>query len=427
MTYMPQFKLPATIFSDESQTHIEAELLRQLSSAGLSRLHSTHNLAASKSVYTDRLEAELQILEQRGYCSYFLIVADYVRWAKDNGIAVGPGRGSGPCSLVGYTLGITRVDPIKYKLPFERFINPDRNTLPDFDIEFCNKRFEEVAAYIQTKYGSERVAQISSENRTPQHSRLVIGDRPLADLVPVYANPESQFLVTELTTRQVKAAGLVQFNVIDQPALRELQNSVQRLASSAIQINLDHIRLDDQGAYHLLSAGETSHISLLDGEPYTSILKSVKPNRFEELCAVVALCYPNLRGKVSHYTERKHNPELIEYFHSTLESVTAETYGIILYQEQLMDICQQISGFSLSKGDCFRRALKNPAKEKLFIYRKQFIDGAIESGLAKDDATSLFEYVALAGRDTFNKSHAVAYAMMAYQSAWLKSNYASAL
>lgn len=423
MTFMPKFKQPAQHITNDHHANLEAELLFQISRDGLAKLLSGQNLAASESVYRTRLEAELQTLEERGYCGYYLIVADYVGWAKDNGIAVGPGRGSGPCSLVGFLLGITQIDPIKYDLPFERFINPDKNSVPDFDVDFCALRCDEVTRYIQTKYGSNRVAHISSEDNTPLPARLVIGDRPLAELIPVYLNPELEFLVTNLTISQVSAAGLVQFNVINQTAITKLQYAVHQLAKKDTLINLDSIELNDSKAYRLLSAGVESNIAELDGEHYKTALTTIRPDRFEELCAAIALCYSSLQGSLSLYTERKRNPASISYAHPALQSVTAETYGIILYQEQLMHITHKIAGFTMSQGDLFRRVLKSANREAISQYQTMFIDGAIDYGLSKVEATDLYAHIAWFGRSTFNKSHALAYAMIAYKTAWIKANY----
>jgi len=202
MTYMPKFIEPASKIFNEICIDPEAVLLRKLSEEKLINLLTKLDTAAPESVYKERLNAELCILEDKGYCGYFLIVADYVNWAKENGIAVGPGRGSGPCSLVGFALGITGIDPIRYELPFERFVNPERNSIPDFDLDFCDKRRSEVTDYIQSRYGHDRVAQISSDDTRPLPSRIVICDRPLEKIVALYANPETGFPTTKMNMDQ---------------------------------------------------------------------------------------------------------------------------------------------------------------------------------------------------------------------------------
>ncbi len=425
MNYMPRFQQSTSELVTEHEKLQEAELLGKLSRDGLSHRLTALDLADSESVYKERLEAELGILEEKGFCGYFLIVADYVRWARDNDIAVGPGRGSGPCSLTGLALGITSVDPIKYKLPFERFVNPVRATVPDFDLDFSEDRYTQVIDYIQARYGTDQVAQISSDDSAPQPTRLVIGDRPLEELIPVYTIPKSNFLATTMTVSQVANAGLVQFNVINQKAITINHRTIRDLEKSNILIDINNIPLDDKEAYALLSAGETPNFDLFDSEHYVSSLKTVQPNRFEHLCALVALCYPRLHGSLSLYLKGKRDPDLVNYYHPALKRFTAETYGIILYQEQLMHITREIAGFSMSQGDIFRRTIKNPTREAMSKQMNMFVDGAMENGFSKIEATGLFEHIAMSGRNTFNKSHAVAYAMIAYQTAWLKVNYPS--
>lgn len=420
MTYMPEFLPSATETSHEYQAKAEAQYLVARSRQKLTTLFHVLDLAAPESVYQARLDAELKILADKGYCGYFLIVADYVAWARNNGIAVGPGRGSGPCSLVGFVLGITGIDPIKYGLPFERFVNPQRDVLPDFDLDFCDQRRDEVSSYIQSKYGAERVAQISSNDNTPLCSRLVICDRPLADLVTLYANPESGFPATTMNMAQIADAGLVQFNVINQRALTVIQQGVHELEKSGSPVDIDNIALDNNAAYRLLCEGEPSNIAELDNEHYKSTLLAVQPDRFDDLCAVIALCQPRSHGNIPVYIQRKRNPELIRYLHPALERITADTCGLILYQEQLMHIANEIAGFSLAEGDTFRRVLNKSSHQAILDYKKKFIDGATNFGLSLTEATGLCEQVAISVRSCFNKSHAVAYALIAYRTAWLK-------
>jgi len=424
MTFMPRFIEPSAEFPHQHQIKLEAVLLKERSHEKLTNLPT--QLAAPKSVYASRLEAELRILEDNGYCGYFLIVADYVDWAKANGIAVGPGRGSGPCSLVGFVLGITSIDPIKYNLPFERFVNPERDQVPDFDLDFCAERRKEVSAYIQSKHGVDRVAQISSDDTRPLPSRLVICDRPLAELVTLYSNPESGFPTARMNLAQIASAGLVQFNVINQKALTIIQRVTEKLAIPNTSIEINNIALNDANTYRLLSTGETTNIAELDHEHYKAALIAVQPQRFEELYATLALSYPRLRGYIQTFTERQNNAASIQYFHPALESITAETYGLILYQEQVMHIAHKIAGFPMAEADSFRRALRKSDREAICMQKSKFVDGAINFGLAKSEATGLFEHLAISEPRTFNKSHAVAYAMLAYQTAWLKTNYSDA-
>ena len=254
MTYMPKFIPTDTDHSTDKYT--QAELLREHSKVGLSRILATHNHPATEAVYTDRLEAELKIINDKSFSSYFLIVADYVNWARNNNIAVGPGRGSGPCSLVGYALGITSIDPIRYRLPFERFVNPDKESLPDFDLEFCNNRRNEVTSYLQSKYGADRVAQLISSESIPLPSRLIISDRSLTDLVTLSSNKGMEIPTANLTVAQVASTGFVQFNVINEISVTRIQRVLQALENNGEFIDIDNIPLDDSSAFQLFNHGE---------------------------------------------------------------------------------------------------------------------------------------------------------------------------
>lgn len=420
MTYMPNFTQSALDFSNDDYINLEAKLLRERCRQNLSRILLERELSTSVAVYTARLEAELQIIDDKKCSSYFLIVADYVRWAEDNGIAVGPGRGSGPCSLVGFVLGITKVDPVKYNLPFERFVNPERNAVPDFDIDFCEQRCGEVIAYIQTRYGSGRVAQISSDDGTPLPSRLVIGDRPLTELIALYSNPASGFPATRLTIAQVANAGLVQFNVIPQKALTLIQKATKALNRSGTAVDFEN--MNHKATYHLLSRGVVSNIGVFDSAQYQSALLTIKPEEFKHLCAAIALSHPLLKDRIKTYAESRHNPDYTKTIHPDVTRITAESYGHILYQEQIILIAEKISGYSLAEADTLRRTLKASTPETDNPHKKRFINGAQESGLSQTQAIDLFEQIASACRCSFNKSHAVASAMMEYQLGWLRAN-----
>jgi len=429
-------------YTNPEESNPEEALLRQLSEKNLKQLLRRLELAAPESVYKQRLETELQILVSKGYCGYFLIVADYVRWAKDNDIAVGPGRGSGPCSLVGFVMGITGIDPIRYELPFERFVNPEKESHPDFDLDFCDDRRSEVTAYIQSKYGQDRVAQISSDDTRPLPSRLVICDRPLANIVSLYENPESGFPTAKMNMSQIASAGLVRFNAINQKAITVIQNRVRALEQSGQSIDINRIPLDDKGAFQLLSAGEASNIAVLDDDHYKNTLIAVQPNQFKQLCAIIALCQPRSHTNIPLYVERKklfeqensverkEIPDSVRYFHPALKSITAETYGLVIYQEQVMHIAHEIAGLCFAQADSFRRTLKTSAhgsyrgpKHALkHTYKHKFIDGAVKYGLPKADAIALYEYVEFSEQRSATKAHAVAFATIAYQTAWLKAN-----
>jgi len=434
MTFMPKFTQTSIALSHDTHVNLETELLRDRSRECLSLFLIDNDLVSTGfagdeyvqlgAVYKARLEKELTVLADNDFCGYFLIVADYVQWAKANDIAVGPGRGSGPSSLVGFLLGITTVDPIKYALPFERFINTDRMPgrskplFPDFDLDFCDERCGEVVAYIQKKYGVDRVAQISTEDAVPLPTRLVIGDRPLSELVPLYPNPESGFPAAKMTIVQIANAGLVQFNVINQKALTVNQRAIKdRGLSSSVVENLP---LDDAAVYDLLCSGEESNIVELDGAEYRNTLVTVKPENFDQLCAVVALRFPKLKSITPSYIQRKTNKNVVTYFLPALEQFTKETFGLILYQEQIMHIAHAVAGFSMAQSDLFRRASQKSNDQLTKTFQKPFVDGAMNFGLSKEESLGLFDYLAKSSVSAMNKSHAVAFAMLAYQSAWVK-------
>ena len=421
MIFMPKFLAPETNVPPHQIIDFEARLLREKSRSGLSDRLSGLAPIADKRVYTDRLENELRIIEDKQVCGYFLIVADYVNWATINHIAVGPGRGSGPCSLVAFALGITKVDPIKYQLPFERFLNPEKSSPPDFDLEFCNERQAEVLNYIRSKYGTDHVAHISDDDATPLPSRLVIGDRPLATVIQLHAQSETELPATKLTSKQISDAGLIKFNVINQNALSLIQNNVKTLGESGHAISIDSIPLNDDPTYKLLSTGFASNISILDSDNYRSALIAVQPQLFSELCAVIAMHQPPHQKILPTYVKHKNNHKFSDYEHPVLRSITKETYGLVLYQEQIMHLAHEIAGMSLGAGDLLRRALQKPDLNQIKHFESLFIRGAVISGTQPSEASRIFELMTDAGKYCYNKSHAVAYAMIAYQTAWLKT------
>ena len=425
MTFMPNFVQPSEALASTVHINLESELLAERSREGLAQLLLKLGGTVRKSAYQSRLESELQIIQKKQVSSYFLIVADYVNWAKDNGIAVGPGRGSGPCSLVGLALGITKIDPIKYGLPFERFLNPERDSLPDFDLDFCDERRGEVTSYIQSRYGADRVAQISSVDNVPLASRLIIADRPLSELVPLHAGNESAVASARITLAQMADAGLVQFNVINQKALTLIQRVVKALAGKNVVVDIDNIPLDDHRSYQLLCRGEVSRTDEMDGSVYKAALLSVQPQHFAELAATIALWFAQQDSHTTEYVTRKSNPEESSAIHPIIEEITKETYGMVIYQEQVMRIAHKVAGYTWGQGDMLRRVLKNQDTHAIGVQKKKFINGAIGFGLPPTEAVQLFEKIESAAHLYFNKSHAVAYAMIAYQVAWLKANYAT--
>ncbi len=424
MNYLPDFFSVTPAHSVNHSPLTETQLLKSLSRKGLSKILSSVSAAAPISDYNSRLESELGIIDEKSLSSYFLIVSDYVQWAKDNGIAVGPGRGSGPCSLVGFALGITSIDPIKYRLPFERFFNPHRQVFPDFDIDFCESRRDEVTDYIQRKYKANHVAQISSESSTPLPSRLVICDRPLAVIAPVYPNPDTGVQATTLTLAKLADTGLVQFNVINQKALTINQQMTDALGIENISAEAGFAGLNDESAYKLLCNGEKSNISYLDENGhYLQALKSVQPRKFEDLYATVALSHPPVHKFLPEFLKRKHNPDNVSDCHPAIEAITYDTYGLVIYQEQIMNVLHDLADFSFAEADSFRRALLRSDTDAVTRYEVEFIRGARKHGLTEQEASAIFGTFAIPGERYFNKSHAVAFATIAYQTAWLKARF----
>ena len=414
MTYMPTFKMSST---DPAAAML---LLRSQCYEGLSNQPDN---PTKKSHYRARLDAELDIIKTKNFSNYFLIVADYVRWARTNQIAVGPGRGSGPCSLVAYLLEITRIDPIKHLLPFERFVNPDRQTLPDFDIDFCADRCDEIVQYLQARYGNERLAQISSSDNTPLSSRLVIGDRSLEELVPLSVHQGENIFTTSLTIKEVADAGLVRFNVIGNKTLSLIHRVLREIRLTDREIDLERIPLDDERTYRTLMAVngiETNcYNNLPGGEHYEAALKLVKPDSFDALCATIALSFPALQARTFSFTQQANDSMLVSI--PVYQAITKETRGHLLYQEQLMDIALQVAGFTYAQGDSFRRVLKQPKHPDQPTFRDNFSAGVVANGYSQTEAEALYQHIAKFGGAYFNKSHAIAYGMLVYQLMWLQT------
>ena len=448
--------------------------------------------------YRERLEFELGVINQMGFPGYFLIVADFIQWAKRRDIPVGPGRGSGAGSVVAWALSITDLDPLRWGLLFERFLNPERVSMPDFDIDFCQDRREEVIGYVQEKYGFDRVAQIITfgslqaraalrdvgrvlEMPYPQVDRiaklipnnpanpttiaqaleteedlrqqrrddeqvaelidismkieglyrhasthaagLVIGDRPLDQLVPLYRDPRSPMPVTQFNMKWVELAGLVKFDFLGLKTLTVLQRAVAFLADRGIDIDLSAIPLDDAKTFEMLSAGETVGVFQLESAGMRDVLRGLKPDRFEDIIAVVALYRPGPMENIKHYVARKHDPSQVTYMHPNLEPVLAETYGIMIYQEQVQQAARVLAGYTLGGADLLRRAMGKKIKEEMDKQRQTFIKGAVENDLSEQLASDVFDQISAFAGYGFNKSHAAAYALVSYQTAYLKANY----
>ncbi|MGH6613140.1 DNA polymerase III subunit alpha [Sphingomonas sp.] len=449
--------------------------------------------------YRERLEFELDVIIQMGFPGYFLIVADFIKWAKDHDIPVGPGRGSGAGSVVAWALTITDLDPMKLGLLFERFLNPERVSMPDFDIDFCETRREEVIRYVQRKYGSDHVAQIITFGRLkaravlkdtgrvlqmsygqvdrlaklipnhptdpwtldralngvselaqeyrgnegvkhlldlamkleglPRHSSthaagVVIGDRPLNQLVPLYRDPRSDMPVTQFDMKYVEAAGLVKFDFLGLKTLSVLKKAVQLLVRRGIKIDLDALAWDDEGVYKLLQKGDTVGVFQLESEGMRRTLAAVRPSNFGDIIALVSLYRPGPMDNIPSFGARKNGREPITYPHPLLEQILSETYGIFVYQEQVMQAAQVLAGYSLGQADLLRRAMGKKIKKEMDDQRAGFVEGCMAvNKIAAPKANELFDLIDKFAGYGFNKSHAAAYALLAYQTAWLKAHH----
>ena len=497
---LPQFSEDSKALAGDAAVAAESEELKKQARDGLKTRLGSYPLAEgySHSDYEERLEFELGVIEQMKYPGYFLIVADFIKWAKDQGISVGPGRGSGAGSLVAWALTITDIDPMQFSLLFERFLNPERVSMPDFDIDFCQERREEVIRYVQKKYGEEQVAQIitfgtlqaravlrdvgrvlqmpygqvdrlckmvpnnpanpttlveaiDGEPRLQEAAKeeeiveqlfdiskkleglyrhasthaagIVIGDRKLDHLVPLYRDPRSEMPVTQYNMKWVEQAGLVKFDFLGLKTLTVLEKAIGFITKSGIEVDLAHVPLDDRKTYEMLTKGDTVGVFQLESQGMRKALVGMRPDRFEDIIALVALYRPGPMDNIPTYNRRKHGEELPDYYHEKIESVLKETHGVIIYQEQVMQIAQILSGYSLGEADLLRRAMGKKIASEMEAQRVRFVDGATERGLQKGEANMIFDLLAKFANYGFNKSHAAAYALVSYQTAYLKANY----
>ncbi len=484
----------------EAQEASEAEELRRAARAGLERRLARHPLAPGHTAedYNDRLAFELGVIASMKYAGYFLIVADFIQWAKAQGIPVGPGRGSGAGSLVAYALTITDLDPIRFGLLFERFLNPERISMPDFDIDFCQDRRDEVIRYVQERYGRDRVAQIitfgtlqargvlrdvgrvlqmpygqvdklcklvpqnpanpvtlkraiedeprlqAERDRDPVTRRafdiaqkleglhrhasthaagIVIGERSLTELVPLYRDPKSLMPVTQFNMKWVEPAGLVKFDFLGLKTLTVLDRAVKLVRRRGIDLDLSSLPLDDTKTYEMLAHGETVGVFQVESAGMRRALVDMRPDRFEDLIVLVALYRPGPMANIPTYCARKHGVELPDFIHPNLEPILRETYGVIVYQEQVMQAAQVLSGFSLGEADLLRRAMGKKIRSEMKAQRDRFVSGAIERGVEAGQAGAIFDLLERFADYGFNKSHAAAYALVAYQTAYMKANY----
>jgi DNA polymerase-3 subunit alpha len=448
--------------------------------------------------YESRLEFELGVIIQMKFPGYFLIVSDFIKWAKDHGIPVGPGRGSGAGSLVAWSLTITDLDPIRFGLLFERFLNPERVSMPDFDIDFCQDRRDEVIAYVQQRYGRDRVAQIITFGKLQARAVLrdvgrvlqmpygqvdkickmvpnnpaapvtlaeaiasepmlqamrdedesvaklmdmaqkleglyrhasthaagvVISDRPLTELIPLTRDPKSGTLVTQFNMKYVEQAGLVKFDFLGLTTLTILKRAVELLERQGTGIDLAALPLDDRASYELMARGDTVGVFQVEGAGMRDALKRMKPDRIEDVTALVSLYRPGPMDNIPQYIKVKNGEEKPNYLHPTLEGILKETFGIIIYQEQVMQIAQVLSGYTLGGADLLRRAMGKKIKAEMAAQREAFIKGAVERGVDSGQAGQIFDLVDKFAGYGFNKSHGAAYALVAYQTAYMKANH----
>ena len=474
----------------------EGDILADQAREGLEARLAVIELADTREAYFERLDFELQVIEQMGFPGYFLIVADFIKWAKEHGIPVGPGRGSGAGSVVAWALTITDLDPLKYGLLFERFLNPERVSMPDFDIDFCQERRGEVIEYVRNKYGDGQVAMIITfgtlqaravlrdvgralqmplgqvdrlaklvpsnpanpvtleqaitmekglreardsepavrvlldtalqleglyRNASTHAAGVVIGDRPLTQLVPLYRDPRSDVPATQFTMKWAEKAGLVKFDFLGLKTLTVIDRCVKYLAKQGIELDLDQISTDTPQAYVPLEKGMSAGVFQLESSGMRDVLRKMKPNSIEELTALISLYRPGPMKNIPDYIDRKLGINEITYPHESLEEILKETYGIIIYQEQVMQIAQVLSGYSLGDADLLRRAMGKKDQAEMNRQKSKFIDGAAANDVDGKLAADIFELVNEFAGYGFNKSHAAAYAMISFRTAYLKA------
>ncbi|KIZ36682.1 DNA polymerase III subunit alpha, partial [Rhodopseudomonas palustris] len=478
----------------------EVDVLRAQAEEGLRNRLKVHGVSQgmTEEDYRARLAFELDVITRMNYAGYFLIVSDFIKWAKAQGIPVGPGRGSGAGSLVAYVLTITDLDPIRFGLLFERFLNPERVSMPDFDIDFCQDRRGEVITYVQERYGRDQVAQIITfgtlqargvlrdvgrvlqmpygqvdklTKLVPQNpaapvslkqaiesepklqafrdedavvarafdiaqrlegltrhasthaAGIVIGDRPLSELVPLYRDPKSDMPVTQFNMKWVEPAGLVKFDFLGLKTLTVLDVAVKLLKQRGVVVDLPTLPLDDATSFQMLAKGDVVGVFQVESQGMRRALVDMRPDRFEDIIALVALYRPGPMANIPTYCARKHGDEEPEYLHPMLEPILKETFGVIIYQEQVMQIAQVMAGYSLGEADLLRRAMGKKIRAEMEKQRAIFVAGAMKNDVTKAQADTIFDLLAKFADYGFNKSHAAAYALVSYQTAYMKAHY----
>ena len=480
-----------------SDGRTEDEELASDAREGLRLRLAAHAPALPLEAYEARLEQEISVIQKMGFSGYFLIVSDFMKWAVSQGIPVGPGRGSGASSLVAWSLMITGLDPLRYGLVFERFLNPERVSMPDFDIDFCQERREEVITYVQQRYGRDRVAQIITfgtlqaravlrdvgrvlqmplgqvdrlakmvpanpaspvtlaraieieprlqqardedeavarlleialrleglyRNASTHAAGVVIADRPLTELSPLYRDPRSDLPATQFNMKWVESAGLVKFDFLGLKTLTVIDRAMKHLARRGADFVLEGLSLDDAATYELMASGQTVGVFQLEGQGMRDTLRQLRPSSIEDVTALISLYRPGPMDSIPAYVDTKAGRKPLNVYHPLLESVLTETYGVIVYQEQVMNIARIMAGYSLGEADLLRRAMGKKKKEEMDQQRARFLSGAAERGVDPDLADTLFELMAKFSGYGFNKGHAAPYALIGYQTAWLKAN-----
>ncbi len=501
--FLPNYPIPKGLSAEEYlkaeaqrglNTHLEVS--SQLSNESSPEIHD-------KKLYEERLNTELGVINKMGFAGYFLIVADFIRWAREHDVPVGPGRGSGAGSLVAYVLGITDLDPLRYDLLFERFLNPERVSMPDFDVDFCMEGRDRVIEYVSQTYGHESVAQIITygtmaakavirdvgrvfaqpygfvdkiaklipfelgmtlkkaldeagelkqryeteedvrdlidmglqlegivRNAGKHAGGVVIAPSVLTDFVPLYCEEGEQQWVTQFDKDDVETIGLVKFDFLGLRTLTIIEWAVKRVNEKLQKegrplIDIRKLPIDDQKTYDLLKSCATTAVFQLESRGMKDLIKRLKPDNFEEIIALVALFRPGplQSGMVDDFIDRKHGRANVDYFHPALTAILKPTYGVILYQEQVMQIAQVLAGYTLGAADSLRRAMGKKKPEEMAKQRSYFIAGALERHVSAELATRIFDLMEKFAGYGFNKSHSAAYALLAYQTAWLKAHY----
>ena len=492
-------RLPKYLNSIDNENNELYKLAHEGLNKKILEINKHENNKINQKKYKERLNYEINIIKKTEYSGYFLIVSDFISWAKKEKIPVGPGRGSGAGSLVAWTLGITDLDPIKYDLLFERFLNPDRVTLPDFDIDFCQEKRDEVLKYVVKKYGKKKVSQIitfgtlqsrnvvrdvgrvlqlpysqvdniakmipynpanpislndaiNNENKLQDLKRnddsisklldislkleglyrhasthaagIVIGDENLDEKIPFYKDdPKTGLPVTQFSMKFIEKAGLIKFDFLGLKTLTIINKTCELINNKKNIININLISLKDSNTFDLLKKGNTIGCFQLESKGVREYLKKLSPDRFEDIIAMISLYRPGPMEYIENYIKRKHGTEDIIYLHPKLETVLSETYGITIYQEQVMKIAQTLAGFSLSQADTLRWAIGKRKKTLMSSLKKDFIEGCVKNNVKEYQAESIFKQVETFAGYGFNKSHAAGYALIAYQTAFLKANY----